>query len=194
LKDDFLKLRDKMQAADGVIIATPVYVNDVSGIVKTWMDRMAFVCHRPEFAGKQAYLIATVGLGSSSHALKTLYMALSTWGFSIMGQSGFKMGALMEKERAKSQFQVQTQKIAKEFLMAINRRNLINPSFISLMTFRIQQAFWSRNPQPGSVDYEFWKNQGWTHPQRDYYIPQSASRIKVNFARMVGAILAPFVT
>ena len=51
-----------MDAADGIIFASPVYVNDVSGIAKTWIDRLAYVCHRPAFAGKCAYLIATVGV------------------------------------------------------------------------------------------------------------------------------------
>ena len=68
----------KMQSADGLIVAIPVYVNDVSGIVKNWIDRLAFVCHRPEFAGKSAFLISTVGLGPTSHALQTLRFALSS--------------------------------------------------------------------------------------------------------------------
>jgi multimeric flavodoxin WrbA len=194
LKDDILTIREKMQAADGLIISTPVYVNDVSGIVKTWLDRLAFVCHRPEFIGKPAYVIATTGLGTSSHALKTLHMALSTWGFSLVGQASFKMGALMVKERVEAQFKAQTQKIAKKFFAALTCEKQVNPSFISLMTFRIQQGFWSRNSRPGTVDYEYWQNQGWTHPQRDYYFTHNASRIKVHFARMVGALLAPFVT
>jgi len=194
LKDDLLTIREKMQVADSLVISTPVYVNDVSGIVKTWLDRLAFVCHRPEFTGKPAYLIATTGLGTSSHALKTLHMALSIWGFSIVGQASFKMSALMAKERVEAHFRTQTQKVAKKLFAALTYEKQITPSFISLMTFRIQQDFWSRNPRPGTVDYEYWQNQGWTHPQRDYYMTHSASRIKVNFARMVGAILAPFVT
>jgi multimeric flavodoxin WrbA len=194
LKDDLLSIREKMQNTDGLIVSTPVYVNDVNGIAKNWIDRLAFVSHRPEFAGKRAYLIATVGQGPASHALKTMKMALSTWGFSIVGQASFKMGGLMKKEQAEAQFQYRTQKVAKEFLAALYHKKSMTPSFISLMTFRIQQDVWWQQPQPGTIDYEYWKNQGWTNPKRNYYVRHSANRFKVGAARLAGAILAPFVT
>ncbi|NDJ36042.1 MAG: flavodoxin family protein [Chloroflexi bacterium] len=53
--------RLNLSAADLLIVATPVYVNDVNDLVKTWIDRLAFVCHRPEFADRSAYLLATEG-------------------------------------------------------------------------------------------------------------------------------------
>lgn len=56
LKDDVLSIRDKMILADGILAASPVYVEDVNGIMKNWIDRMAFNCHRPAFAGKSAYI------------------------------------------------------------------------------------------------------------------------------------------
>ena len=61
LKDDIPAIKAKMDAADGVILASPVYMDDVSGLVKTWIDRLAYVSHRPAFGGKCAYPIATVG-------------------------------------------------------------------------------------------------------------------------------------
>ena len=49
LRDDLLAIKTRMEEADGFIIASPVYVHDVNGVVKNWIDRLAFVCHRPEF-------------------------------------------------------------------------------------------------------------------------------------------------
>ncbi|MDP4090618.1 MAG: flavodoxin family protein, partial [Bacillota bacterium] len=57
LKDDLLAIRDKICQADGILAASPVYVEDVNGIMKNWIDRMAFNCHRPAFAGKAAYIV-----------------------------------------------------------------------------------------------------------------------------------------
>ena len=111
LKDDLLSIRAKMQSADGLIVASPVYVNDVSGIVKNWIDRLAFVCHRPEFAGKSALLISTVGLGPTSHAQQTLRFALSSWGYHVVDQESFKMGALMKTDEAEKRFLERTRKI-----------------------------------------------------------------------------------
>ena len=40
-RDDLPAIKAKMDAADGLLLASPVYVDDVSGLVKTWMDRLA---------------------------------------------------------------------------------------------------------------------------------------------------------
>jgi len=194
LKDDLLSIRAKMRAADGIILASPVYVNDVNAITKNWIDRLAFICHRPEFAGKSAYLITTVGIGPTSHALKTMKMALSTWGFQIAGQASFKMGARTKKADAEARFQEKTTQISNRFFQAIPTQEATSPSFISLMTFRIQQAYWQRRSEEKSIDHTYWKNQDWTNPNRDYYIAHRAGRFKVVLARFTGALLAPFVT
>lgn len=198
LKDDLLGIKKKMLAADALIVATPVYVNDVSGHIKTWMDRLAHVNHRPEFAGKYAYLLATSGDGPANHALKTLKMALNQWGFTIAGQSAFTMGALMGKDEARERFERRCERIAMTLLRALHQRKAARPSFLSLMTFKIQQQYWQlRQTDPdvaGSIDYAYWKRQGWIDSGRDYFYLHEASRLKVALARMSGAILARYVT
>ena len=193
LSDDVLAIKAKMKRADGLIIAGPVYVNDVNGVVKNWIDRLAHVCHRPEFADKCAYLITTVGDGPTNHALKTLRMALSFWGFHIVGQTGFKMGARMKPENAHARFSEPSDKIALRFFNAIHNRAYTKPSFISLMTFKIQQRVWQQAVDD-SVDREYWKTLGWTQADREFYIPHGANRFKVGFARLAGALIAMFVT
>ena len=192
LKDDLLFIYEKIQAADGLILASPVYVNDVSGMMKNWIDRMAFLCHRPAFAGKPAITLTTVGLGPSRHAERTLSYALTSWGFTVVGGDGFKMGARMPKVQADMQFQARTEKVAKNFYLAL--QNPPTPSFLSLMTFRVQQGYWWRQSADESIDHLYWKNQGWTHPERDYYVSHQANKGKIALARLVGALLAPYVT
>ena len=64
------KLARMVLEADGVVLASPVYVNDVSGHVKTLIDRLAFVCHRPQFM-QTPFFLATTGGSSCRHALRT---------------------------------------------------------------------------------------------------------------------------
>lgn len=193
LQDDLLALRASMQAADGLLVATPVYVDDVSGTVKNWIDRLAFVCHRPEFAGKSAFLVATVGIGPTSHTLRTLRMALMSWGYHIVGQAGFKMGARMAREETVARYGQRAEGLGRQFYRAIRQRKYANPSFLSLMTFKIQQRSWHLAAKD-SVDYAYWHSQGWTDPDREYYIEHEASRAKIACARLAGAVLARFVT
>ena len=193
LKDDLLSIKEKIRAADGLILASPVYVNDVSGITKNWIDRLAHVCHRPEFAGKCAYALATVGDGPTNHALKTMATALNLWGFYTVGSAGFKTGALMKQDQLEALYQKEAGSIAKALFHAIHHRQFNKPSFLSLLTFKIQQRYWQQYSGK-SIDYLYWKNQGWIEPEREYYLNHQANPAKVTLARVAGALMAPFVT
>ena len=192
LKDDLLAVRGKMQQADGLLIASPVYVDDVSGYTKNWIDRLAFVCHRPGFAGKCAYLVATVGGSPTSHTLQTLHMALSTWGFYLAGQTGFKMGALLPADEVKQRFDAPAQKIARRLFQAIYQRKFARPSFWAFMLFKIQQQAWQKAP-PDGLDYRYWSEQGWLDPRREFYLPHTANALKVALARLTGSVIGKFV-
>lgn len=154
LKDELPAIRAKLDAADGLILASPVYVDDVNGIVKNWMDRLAYVCHRPAFGGKCAYPIATVGGSSTSHALRTMNAALLTWGFHLFGQAGYKMGALMDQAEIERRFQKETAQIAERLFRAVHEQHALRPSFVSLIAFKIQQLAWQRE-SPNSYDYAY---------------------------------------
>jgi multimeric flavodoxin WrbA len=195
LKDDLLDIKARMRAADGILVASPVYVDDVSGITKTWIDRLAHVCHRPEFAGKSAYLVVTVGSSPTAHSLRTMKLALSTWGFHIVGQAGFKTGALMKPAAMKARYQEKVVKIAQRFFQALHTREFARPSFMSLMMFKIQQLAWQKaSLKQDTIDYQYWKNLGWLDPQCNFYISHQSNLFKVALARLTGAVIARFVS
>ena len=193
MKDDLPLIRAKMDAADGLILASPVYVNDVNGVAKTWIDRLAYLCHRPALAGKCAYLIATVADSPTGHALQTMNIALRTWGCHIVGQAGYKMGPLLPQHELESRYQREAARVAEALLQAIAKQQFLRPGFLSLMMFRIQQLAWQREA-PGSLDYDYWHNQGWLDPERTFYIAHRANLVKVALARLVGAAVFQFVT
>ncbi len=194
LKDDLLEIKARVKAADGVLVASPVYVDDISGITKNWIDRMAHVCHRPEFAGKSAYLVVTVGASPVSHALRTLSLALSTWGFHIIGQAGFMTGASMKAADLQARYREKAAKIAGRFYAGLSGKKVSRPTFLSLMMFKIQQRSWQNHIIKDSYDYCYWQTQGWLDPRRQYYIPHASSRIKVALARLSGAVIGRFVS
>jgi multimeric flavodoxin WrbA len=59
LSDGLLELVERMKSADGLILASPTYTSNVSGLMKTFMDRLAWAAHRPPFLGKPALLLTT---------------------------------------------------------------------------------------------------------------------------------------
>jgi multimeric flavodoxin WrbA len=192
VRDDLLAIKAKMQAADGLILASPVYVDDVSGITKNFIDRLCHVCHRPEFAGKVAYVLATTGSSRTGKTLETMQMALRTWGFQVIGQTGLKMGALMKREETRERFEAQASQIARCVFQAVRQGRGSQPDFFSLMMFKIQQMAW-RKANPGTLDYQYWEQQGWMDPKRTFYIPHHSHVLKVGLARFVGTVIGKFM-
>lgn len=193
LKDDLASIRDKVRDADGIILASPVYVEDINGIMKNWIDRQAFVSHRPEYFGKAAYLITTSGGGSSKHALSTMGRALHAWGFHVAGMSRFRMGALIKNQELGDRFKNDMQQIAERLFKAIKYQNLLKPSLYSFMAFKIQQSYWLKRKEfQNTIDYKYWNEHGWLDSHRKFYIDHRAGHIKVFFGRLLGRIAAVF--
>ncbi|HEY9076236.1 MAG TPA: flavodoxin family protein [Anaerolineaceae bacterium] len=191
VRDDIPVIKRKIESADGLLLASPVYVEDVNGVMKTWIDRMAYVCHRPDFAGKCIYLVVTSGTTATRHSLDTMSLAMRTWGGYLCGQASFKMGALMPLEEIKSRFQDQASRIARMLLESTRRNKALDPSILSLMIFQVQKGVWGKAAD-GSFDYNYWKEKGWLEPGTKFYIPIRSSQLKIWLAQGLGALVGLF--
>lgn len=189
--DDIPLIRARMDAADGLLLASPVYMDDVSGLTKTWIDRLSYVSHRPAFGGKCAYPIATVGGSSTRHTLRTMNAALLTWGYHLVGQAGFKMGALAAPDEM-PRYEGQAAQVAEALFRAISQQHALRPSFISLLAFKVQQSVWQREP-PGSLDHTYWLDRGWLDPASTLYMAHRSHPAKVALARLAGAFFFRFL-
>ena len=193
LKDSLLELRNKISGADGIILGSPVYVEDVNGIMKNWIDRMAFNCHRPAFAGKAAAVFTTSGGGSTMHAANTMARALNAWGFQVAVKSKFRAGTNMPDHEIKTKYDRKIKQTAKKLFDSIQAQSVGSPSFQSLMFFKVQQKYWQKNTSDqDTYDYGYWKDQGWVDPSCKYYTPVCSGHLKVMTARLAGAFVAFF--
>lgn len=191
-QDDLLPLRDQMRAADGYVLASPVYVEDVNGILKNWIDRMAFTSHRPALYGKAALLCTTSGIGSSNHALNTMRTAVGTWGIKTVGGRKFRLGAISGPEEIKARYSKAIFTSARR-LMRVVRRQPFRPSFYSMVAFTVQQSYWRRSAASfETFDYAFWNEAGWLDRGRWYYDPALARSPKALAARLIGFAVALF--
>lgn len=71
--DDMSELRSKMLCADVILFASPVYVNHVSGITKTLIDRLSSWTHLFMFSGKKAITMATSEGSGHYDGISVLY-------------------------------------------------------------------------------------------------------------------------
>ncbi len=184
-KDDVLKLYETMKQADGIILGSPVYVEDVTGSMKNWIDRMAFSCHRPFLSGKPVLLFVTSGAKTTNHAVRTMGAAISAWGGVIAGSSYYQMGELMSSETAKRRF---GEKIRRQSILLLQAVKNGKPSLYSLVAFTIQQMYWRRKEDDNSVDYRYWKEHGWLEQKCYYYDSDSKRGLRLHMARILGLL------
>ena len=192
LHDELLSLRDRLLAADGYVIASPVYVEDVNGVMKNWIDRMAFTSHRPALFGKTALLYTTSGIGSSNHALRTMQTAFGTWAMKTIVSGKYRLGAITESEEIRRRYYAKIQRRAQRLVVSIQKQPF-RPSLYSLIAFTVQQSYWRRNKaQFNTYDYAFWKDAGWLDNARHYFDPALARSPKALVARLLGKLIALF--
>jgi len=192
LHDELLPLRDRLLTADGYVIASPVYVEDVNGVMKNWIDRMAFTSHRPAFFGKTALIYTTSGIGSSNHALRTMQTAFGTWAIKTIGGEKYRLGAITEPEEIRKRYAKKIQRSARRLVRSMQKQPF-RPSFYSLLAFTVQQAYWRRNKTYfNTYDYAFWKSAGWLDKGSRYYDPNLARSPRVIVARLLGKFIALF--
>ena len=61
LKDDRPAIEQQLLAADGVILSSPMYVLNVSWLMKNFIDRFAYRNHRPRFHGQKVLIVVNMG-------------------------------------------------------------------------------------------------------------------------------------
>ena len=194
LNDSTLAIRDELLQADGLVLASPVYVEDVNGTMKNWIDRMAYTCHRPAFFGKCALLITTSGSGSTSRSLHTMNNALSAWGFDVVYMQKYRMGARIKEEELKQQFSRNLLRSASLLIDSIQNYQAQKPSLFSLLSFRVQQTYYRTSPRAGLTDHNYWEKNGWLNRKTHYYMPILTGRMKLWIAGVLGYIAAHFFT
>ena len=61
-KDDRDMIIKEILDADGIVFASPVYVNHATALMKNFMERLGYEAHRPRFYDKYAMVIAVCGM------------------------------------------------------------------------------------------------------------------------------------
>jgi hypothetical protein len=174
------------------VIASPVYVEDVNGVMKNWIDRMAFTSHRPALFGKTALLYTTSGIGSSNHALRTMQTAFGTWAVKTVGGEKYRLGAITEAEEIRKRYAAKISRSARRLVRSLQAQPF-RPSFYSLLAFTVQQTYWRKNSaDETNFDYAFWNSAGWLQRVRRYYDPAMARSPRAIVARLLGKFIALF--
>jgi len=91
--DDFPALLEKMLDADGIVLGSPNYINQVTAQLKTMLDRMADVVHCQAFAGKYGCAVCTAGGSKAAEVAEYMNEALQSFGAVTVGKVAVHVGA-----------------------------------------------------------------------------------------------------
>ncbi len=187
LKDDRDVLIEKMMASDGVVFASPNYSFQVSAVMKTFLDRLGFVFHRPRFHGKAFTGIVVQGNYGGRKIVKYLDFVGSGLGFkTVKGSCSTALEPMTEKEQRKRDKALAKQ--VKQFHKRLSEPADRAPSLFWLMVFRMARTSIKVTLDDTSRDYNYYADKGWF--ESDYYYPTRLGVFKKSAGRLFDWVFA----
>ncbi len=156
--DGFKELKSDIAECDLFILASPVYVVNVSAQLKTVLDRACSWYHRPPFLGKPAIVAAT----TASHGLRQVFNVLRTavvgWGMVCIGEVGAKFHGdrLVEEEKTARKIG----EVAGQAARVLERKVKLSPSAIDLVIFESMKREAKESLRWAPHDYRYWEEHG----------------------------------
>ncbi|HSV42514.1 MAG TPA: NAD(P)H-dependent oxidoreductase [Methanomassiliicoccales archaeon] len=132
MAEERVRIEKRIEAADGILLISPGYVQNVSGLMKNFMDRMAYTNHRPRFFGKKVMIVANGG-ARLDKTLDGLRIAIG--GPEVVSELAYIQVPWPMQDRTQKKSSKALRKAAVGFHQAL-KDNDRTPSFGSYMRFR----------------------------------------------------------
>jgi multimeric flavodoxin WrbA len=167
IRDDVPAVLERMHAADGIVLASPVYSWQVSGLLKVLIDRLSYTMHRPRLYGKKVLVLATGMLGTRD--VETyLSRVAQFWGAEVVATAGLVTPPTVPARQHERNERVLA-RAAESFSRALEPGRRASPSLRSVLYFRGGRALIDEQRDETPVDYRYWREHGWLEPGADYY-------------------------
>jgi multimeric flavodoxin WrbA len=157
--DDVPSLVDRTKKADGIVLASPVYIDNVSGQMKVFFDRLADAIHYQLLAGKYGCSVATTHTSGGEEVVAYLNHVQNYLGIITVGGLAVATGGEAESvDRAKGNARA----LGKKLVDAI-RDGFSDPEQEAVITgnreFFKDIVIGNRELRTG--EYERWVKSGW---------------------------------
>lgn len=181
---DVAMIESKIMDADGLVMATPGYMFSVTGIMKNFLDHVAYNCHRPKYFHKKVYLIANC----TKWQAKSVFTPMETWvggaGFTLSGKFFVDMMPFPVKEELLNKKRQNIRKEAITFGQSLSKEDELKPKFGDLMMFRVFRTLCGLAPDILNADMKYFKEKDAYSKQTHWYVPAKVSRVKLALANL----------
>jgi multimeric flavodoxin WrbA len=175
LGDERDALIAKLESSDGVVFASPNYAFHVSGLMKTFLDRIAYVLHRPRFFGKSFTSIVTQGIHGGGKIVKYFDFVAGGLGFNTVKGVCLKTLEPMSPKAAR-RFDTALARLAHRFDRQLDAPAFPRPGLMPLMVFRMSRTSIRRMLDANNRDWRYYADAGWF--DSDYYYPVRLGPLK----------------
>ena len=157
LKDDERnEIVHRIMDADGIILASPVYVMHVTWLMKILVDRLAYLCHRPEFFKQKAIAVSTTGGIGLKETLDYIELVAGGWGMNVVDKLGIETPPWPKTANSDIKNNKKIQKTAHIFYKSLETTELPKPNLMDYMRFRIVKEMSHRLDGYLQADYQFY--------------------------------------
>ncbi len=161
----------KLEKADLIIIATPVFVMSCSSGLKALLDHLAYMwlVHRPSESmfNKVGLIITSAGGSGVKDTVKLIKNNMFYLGISKVynyGVTTMKMGGNYEEYKNKEKIKTQVKKKANAINKCLNSNGKVSlkTKFFFNIFKMTQKNGWNE------TDSDYWKNKGWLNGKKPY--------------------------
>ena len=146
----------EIENSDAVIITSPVYSMQISGLLKNYIDHMSYNFHRPKFFKKKALVITTTAGAGHIASAKYVRDVLYYWGFNFVEILPI---AYKGMELSNKNIEIIKNKSVK-FSEDLISRTIHNPHVKSIFMYNLWRKSGEAPFKEGDADYRYWKNSG----------------------------------
>jgi multimeric flavodoxin WrbA/putative sterol carrier protein len=158
-KDDHAGITDALFAADGIILASPVYFKHVTAQFKTFMDRSLSFGHKPRTASKPG-LAVTVSAGladtATAHYLEDMLPIYGAFSIGALVAIGTSPGGFLGKEAVEAR----AQDLARDLARAIMEKKRYPATGDDLYAYLFMRDLVTREKEFMRDDYQYWQKEG----------------------------------
>lgn len=170
---------ERIKKADGIIITSPVYAMNVSGLLKNFLDHTAYFYHRPMFFDKKALVVVSTAGAGEKKVANYIDETIRHWGVNKVYKITVKCGGKDHLEA--KEFEKTTQKFKRD----MESEKLHSPKFMDLIFYNVWRAM-SLSEDPIKPDKEYWHDTGLVNYE-------FAPVVKLNMIKRIFAKLIFFI-
>jgi len=155
IKDDACSILDKMLEAEGIILASPNYINQVTASMKALFDRSSHFIHCKRLLGKYVSAVVSSGSGQDKEVLDYLRHYSNVCGAQYIG--GVFSSAQIGKEKKEEALN-----LGKSLRTALKDKKVF-PEEMKVIKAGIEhfRRVMEKRKDDWIGEYRYWKEKGW---------------------------------